>query len=219
MDKSQVVEKILEKKIIAIVRGYTTEQLVNLAKALHRGGVDILEITFPQNGDAGEVAEKLAALKAELGSEMVFGTGTVMNVEMVRAAKEAGSEFIVSPDTDDEVIRETVKQGLVSIPGALTPSEMKRADALGADFIKVFPSFTVGPAYFKAVLAPMSKLRLLAVGSVGEKDIADYLKAGACGTGVAGCLYKKEWILAGEWDKITEATAKFVAVVASAQKG
>jgi len=221
MDKNQVIETILRKKIIAIVRGYSTEEVVKLAAALHKGGVDLLEITFPTEGEEGilEVTEKLRALNAALGSEMLFGTGTVTTMEMVRAAKEAGSAFIISPDTNEEVIQETCRLGLVSIPGALTPTEIKHAHDCGADFVKVFPSFVVGPAYFKAVLAPFNGIRLLAVGSVGEQDAADYLKAGACGVGVAGCLFRKEWILARQWEKITEAAKQFVSLVGAVRNG
>jgi len=221
MDRNRVIETILEKKIIAIVRGYTAEEVVNLAGALHKGGVDLLEVTFPQTGEDGyrEVTEKIRALNEKLGMEMVFGTGTVTSEEMVRVSKEAGASFVVSPDTNDGVIKETVRLGLVSIPGALTLMEMKHAHDCGADFIKVFPAFAVGPAYFKAVKAPLSALRLLAVGSVDESNVTDYLKAGACGTGVAGCLFKKEWILGNEWEKITEAAKNFVSLVESAGKG
>ncbi|MBR2281521.1 MAG: bifunctional 4-hydroxy-2-oxoglutarate aldolase/2-dehydro-3-deoxy-phosphogluconate aldolase [Spirochaetales bacterium] len=215
MNKTEVIERILEKKVIAIVRGYTIEQCVELAKALHKGGVDIMEVTFPQTGSeqVEATAQKIRVLKETLGSEMEFGAGTVTSVEMVRKAHEAGATFIISPDTNDDVIKETVKLGMVSIPGALTPSEMKHAHDIGADFVKVFPANLFGPSYFKTVLAPLSQLRLLAVGGVGEKDIADYLKAGAVGTGVASCLFRKEWILGGEWNRITEATGSFVSLV------
>ena len=215
MNKQAVIDKILKKKIIAIVRGYSVEQCIQLAKALHDGGVDLMEVTFPQdNADELNVtSQKIKALKAALGDVMEFGAGTVTSVEMVRIAHDAGATFIISPDTDDDVIRETVKLGMVSIPGAYTPSEMKHAHKVGADFIKVFPANMLGPSYFKTVLAPLSQLKLLAVGGVGEKDISDYLKAGARGTGVASCLFRKEWILSGEWGLITEATRKFVSIV------
>lgn len=217
MNKQKVIEKILEKKIIAIVRGYTVEECIQLAKALHKGGVDLMEVTFPLTDieEMGVTAEKIKTLKAELGSVMEFGAGTVTSVEMAQMAYEAGAAFIISPDTNDEVIKETVKLGMVSIPGALTPTEMKHAHDCGADFIKVFPADVFGPSYFKTVKAPLSQLRLLAVGGVSEMDIVDYLKAGAVGTGVASCLFKKEWIHAGEWEKITEATIKLVLAVES----
>lgn len=217
MNKDKVVERILEKKIIAIVRGYSVDQVICLAKALHEGGVDLMEVTFPQTDmeEMKKTAEKIRAIKEEMGSVMEFGAGTVTSVEMVHMAYNAGATFIISPDTNDEVIKETVKLGMVSIPGALTPTEMKHAHDCGADFIKVFPANVFGPSYFKTVKAPLSQLRMLAVGGVGESDIADYLKAGAVGTGVASCLFKKEWIDAGDWKKVVDATGKFVSIVES----
>lgn len=219
MDKNAVIERILRKKVVAIVRGYTIHECVELARALHEGGVDLMEVTFPQTTleEMMVTTEKIQALKRELGSVMDFGAGTVTSVEMVRMAHAAGASFIISPDTNDEVIKETVSLGMVSIPGALTPTEMKHAHDCGADFIKVFPANEFGPKYIKTVRAPLSQLRMLAVGSVDETNIVDYLKAGAVGAGVASCLFKKEWILNAEWERITEASKKFVSIVESVQ--
>lgn len=204
--KEQVIQRIINKKIVAIVRGYTTEECVNLAKALQKGGVELMEVTFPQT-DKAEMqytADTIKSLKEALGDKMEFGAGTVTSVEMVNMAKEAGATFIISPDTNEDVIKASVSAGLVSIPGALTPTEMKTAFDFGADFIKVFPANVFGPSYFKTVKAPLSQLKLLAVGGVNEKTICDYLAAGASGAGVAGCLFNKDLIKNGQWDKITE---------------
>jgi 2-dehydro-3-deoxyphosphogluconate aldolase/(4S)-4-hydroxy-2-oxoglutarate aldolase len=133
---------------------------------------------------------------------------------MVEQAKAAGARFIVSPDTYADVIRATVDADMVSIPGAMTPTEIAQAHRLGGDFIKVFPVSQFGPAYIKNVAAPLSHVRMLAVGGVDTDNITAYLHAGAVGAGVAGCLFKKEWIAAGDWDKITEAAKVFVAKLA-----
>ena len=210
--RQQVIEKIAEKKVIAIVRGIYGEKCLGLAKALHEGGVDLLEATFDQI-DAAErekTAETIRLLIRELGDKMCFGAGTVTTVEMVLQAKEAGALFIVSPNTDEEVIRATVENDMVSIPGALTPTEIAFANKVGGDFIKVFPACSVGPAYFKNVHAPLSNCKLLAVGSVNGDNAKDYFAAGCVGVGVAGCLFKKDWVEAGAWDKITEATKTFL---------
>ena len=213
--REQIIEKILNDKVIAIVRGIYDEDCLNLARALHEGGVNLLECTFDQKSHEERLrtVETVKLLVKELGDVMAFGTGTVTTVEMVNLAKEAGAQFIVSPDTCEEVIRATVAADMVSIPGALTPSEMANAHRYGADFIKVFPANLVGPAYFKTVAAPLSQIRMLAVGGVDASNIKDYVAAGAVGTGVAGCLFKKEWVQAGEWDKITEASKKFVSLL------
>ena len=102
---------------------------------------------------------------------------------------------------------------MVSIPGALTPSEIKQAYACGADFVKVFPVSNLGVSYIKNITAPLSHIRMLAVGGVDGSNVKDYLAAGAVGAGVASCLFKKEWIKDGAWDKITEATKAFTALL------
>ena len=213
--KKDVIEKIVNNKIIAIVRGYTIEECIKLARALYEGGVCLMEVTFPQTNQNEQkyTADTIKALKAELGSVMEFGAGTVTSVEMVKMAYDAGCTFIISPDTDIDVITETVKLGMVSIPGSYTPSEMKQAVKYGADFVKVFPADHVGASYFKTVKAPLSQVKMLAVGGVNGDNIKDFLAAGAYGAGVASCLFKKEWIKAGEWQKIIDATKKFVAIV------
>ncbi len=210
-----VIRRILEKKVIAIVRGIYGEDCLNLAKALHKGGVDLLEATFDQKSaeERTRTCDTVRLMNEKLGKEMLFGAGTVTTVEMVRLAKDAGATFIVSPDTNEEVIRETVKLDMVSIPGALTPTEISSAHRYGADFVKVFPASNMGPSYFKAISAPLSNVRLLAVGGVNEDSVKDYFAAGAVGAGVAGCLFKKDWVKNGEWDRITEATRKFTSIL------
>ena len=212
--REAVIQKILDEKVIAIVRGFYEEECLNLAKALHAGGLNLMEVTFDQRDHKERLRTvgTLQLLNQALGDKMGFGAGTVTTVEMVHMAKEGGAQFIISPDTDPAVIKATVEAGLVSIPGALTPTEIKQAHAYGADFVKVFPAGNMGASYLKAVTAPLSHIRMLAVGSVDGSNIRDYLAAGAVGAGVASCLFKKDWIKAGEWDRITEATKAFCAV-------
>ena len=213
--REAVIQKILEKKAIAIVRGYTPEEVLNLAKARYAGGIELLEVTFDQkSAEARQVTvETVKLLNKELGDKMCFGTGTVTTVEMVKLTHEAGGKFVISPDMDPEVIKATRELGMVSIPGALTPSEIKQAYVCGADFVKVFPVNAMGVSYIKAVTAPLSHIRMLAVGGVDGGNIRNYLAAGAVGAGVASCLFKKEWIKEGQWEKITEATKEFTSLL------
>ena len=213
--REAVIQKILEKKAIAIVRGYTPEEVLNLAKALYAGGIELLEVTFDQkSAEARQVTvETVKLLNKELGDKMCFGTGTVTTVEMVKLTHEAGGKFVISPDMDPEVIKATRELGMVSIPGALTPSEIKQAYVCGADFVKVFPVNAMGVSYIKAVTAPLSHIRMLAVGGVDGGNIRNYLAAGAVGAGVASCLFKKEWIKEGQWEQITAATKEITSLL------
>lgn len=213
--RSEIIKKIEEKKVIAIVRGIYDQECLNLAKALHAGGVDMMECTFDQVSEEEQqrTVDTISLLIRELGDVMCFGAGTVTTVKMVEMAKKAGAQFIVSPNTDEAVIRATVAADMVSIPGALTPTEIKFAHDCGGDFMKVFPACNMGVSYFKNIHAPLSQCKLLAVGGVSDKDAADYMAAGCSGVGVAGCLFKKEWIKAGEWDKITECSKHLMEIL------
>ncbi len=211
--REKVIEKIIDKKVIAIVRGIYEDDCVGLAHALHEGGVELMEVTFdPINAEERlRTAGTIRLLVREMGGLMTFGAGTVTTVEMVDQAREAGAQFIVSPNTDEKVIRATVGSGMVSIPGALTPTEIKFAHDCGGDFIKVFPAGNMGVSYFKNIHAPLRDCRLLAVGNVNAENARDYMQAGCSGVGVAGCLFKPDWVRAKEWERIIQATGTFVA--------
>ncbi len=215
--KEDVIQKILEEKVIAIVRGSSEDECLALARALKAGGINMLEVTFDQSSEELrlQTARTIGRLNDELGDEMVFGAGTVTTPEMVQMAFEAGAKFIISPDTDPAVIKETVKLGMVSIPGAFTPSEIKQAHVCGADFVKVFPASKLGPSYFKDVTAPFNNVRLLAFGGIDSGSIKDYLEAGAVGAGVSACLFNRDWVENGEWDRITQAAKTFKAALPS----
>ncbi len=209
--REQIIERVLENKIIAIVRGVYGEDCLNLAKALYEGGIKLLEVTFDQSKPEAwnKTADTVKLLVEELGDKMAFGTGTVTTLEMVELAKNAGAQFIVSPNTNEKVIRATVAADMVSMPGAMTPSEVLDAYEYGADFVKLFPVGNLGTSYVKALCAPINHIRMLAVGGVNEKNAKDFLAAGAVGVGVGGNLVNKEWIAAGEFDKIIELAREF----------
>ncbi len=213
--REQVIQRILDEKIIAIVRGFYGDDCLRLAKSLNKGGVKLMEVTFDQKSEQERLrtVETIKLLNEQLGDEMLFGTGTVTTVEMVKISKECGAKFVISPDTNADVIKATIKEDMVSIPGALTPTEISFAHRCGADFVKVFPASDMGVKYIKNITAPLSHIRMLAVGGVGTENVKDYFAAGAVGAGVASCLFKKEWVKAGKWERITEATSEFVELV------
>ena len=210
--RETIINQVLEHKLIAIVRGVYGQDCLNLAKALWTGGIRLLEVTFDQSDRAlwQKTADTVCLLNQELGDRMLFGSGTVTSAELVELAKNAGAKFIVSPDTNEDVIRATVAAGMVSMPGALTPTEVLTAHRFGADFVKLFPVGNLGVSYLKAVSAPINHVRLLAVGGVNESNVAQYLAAGAVGAGVGGNLVNKQWIAAGEFQKITDLASSFV---------
>ena len=214
--RQTIIQKVLDKKVIAIVRGIYGEDCVNLAEALCKGGIEMLEVTFDQSNPAAfyRTSDTIAMLVQKLGDRMVIGAGTVTSLQTLELAKNAGAKFIVSPDTNAAVIKATIEAGMVSMPGAMTPTEILTAHELGADFVKVFPTSGLGASYIKAVCAPLNHVRLLAVGGVSEKNVAEFLRAGCVGAGVGGNLVNKEWIKNGEFDKITALAMELMAAAA-----
>ena len=211
--RERIIREILDKKIISIVRGVEPEKILKIAEALYEGGVTLIEVTFNQKDPASwqQTADAIAAIHAAMGDKMFVGAGTVTSVELVEMAAKAGAGYIISPDTDPAVIARTKELGLVSLPGAYTPTEAKQAHNAGADFVKLFPCVGDAPAYLKAVCAPMSHIKFLAVGGVNADNAADFLKAGAVGIGAGSCLVNKKWVDAGEYYKITDEAKRFVA--------
>jgi len=210
--RETVIQTILNEKIIAIVRGMDEEKVLKIADALYEGGIRLVEVTFNQKDPANFIstANAIRAIRNKMGNKMLVGAGTVTTPELVEMAAEAGAAYIISPDTDPAVIRRTKELGLVSLPGAYTPSEAKQAYLAGADFVKLFPCVGDAPAYLKALCAPLNHIRFLAVGGVNADNAADFLKAGAVGLGVGSCLVNKKWADAGEYWRITEEARLFI---------
>lgn len=215
--KKRVIQEIAKYKIIAIARGIYGEKCIKLAQALYEGGIKLLEVTFDQSNSQSlqETADTLQELNRVLGNKMLFGAGTVISAEEVDIAAKAGAQFIISPNTDEAVIAETLKQGLVSIPGAMTPSEILNANRLGADFVKLFPSAQLGYDYIRSIRAPINHVMLLATGGVNVDNIGAFLKLGMIGAGVGGNLCSKTLVSEGRFNEITAAAREYVAALES----
>ncbi len=218
--REEVIERVLREKIIAIVRGVGSEQCMKVASALYEGGVRLMEVTYnlAKPESRRDTARAIGDIARAFGGKMLVGAGTVTDAGLVDLTAEAGGLFIISPDTNAEVIKRTRELGLVSMPGALTPSEIMAAHRAGADFVKLFPAANMGPGYLKAVRAPLNHIKIMAVGGVNEKNVGDFLAAGAVGAGVGGNLANRAWIEAGEFGKITEAARSFIAALSAFKK-
>ena len=212
LTEQNVIEMIEDRKLIVILRGIHGEELISLVRAIHRGGVDLVECTYDATGKypAEKTAEDIAMLVREFGDEMLFGAGTVLTERQVELTKAAGGRFIISPDTNPDIIRKTKAEGLVSIPGALTPSEITLAHRSGADFVKMFPISTMGADYLKAVKAPLSHVRLLAVGGIRLDNMEEYAKAGASGFGIGSNFASKDALKNGDFDAIAAGARAYV---------
>lgn len=213
--REQVIEWIEKHKVVTIVRGVASDRLIPLAEAMYEGGIRLLEVTFSANGSVSdeETAKNIELLSKHFEGRMFIGAGTVLTEKQVELTQKAGGQFIISPDTCEEVIKKTRELGLVSMPGALTPSEIMSAHRWGADFVKLFPITNMGVDYVKAVKAPLSHIRFLAVGGIDEKNMQDYLDAGVCGFGVGSNIVSKKLIEAGDFAAITALAKKYTEVI------
>lgn len=210
------MEWIIRYQIIAIVRSLEPEATRTLADALFAGGIRLVEVTFAQaKPDTWkDTADSIRSIGERHAGTMLAGAGTVLTLEQLHMAADAGAKYIISPDVNEEIIKETKRLGLVSLPGALTPTEIMTAHRMGADAVKVFPAGNLGAGYIKAIRAPLSHIPLLAVGGVDAHNCADFIAAGCAGVGVGGSLVNKQWIANGEFDRITELAGEFVRAAA-----
>lgn len=216
--RETMLARLLASKVAVVARGLTYPKMAALADALLKGGLDVIEIAFdPSQKDRWkDTADAIAHLSERFGSRIALGAGTVLCAEQVRLAHEAGAGFVSSPNANPEIIALTRSLTLLSLPGALTPGEIVTAHTQGADIVKVFPAGSVGPDYLKAVRAPLPHIPLSAVGGVSLDNAADFLRAGAMFVGVGGNLVNKEWVAAGEFDRITALAHQYVKAVKTA---
>ncbi len=185
-------------RLIAILRAVPETQLAELVVALHGAGVRLIEVAFTTGADPTANAARIARVAGTGLSDLHVGAGTVTTSVEVSAAADAGAEFVLSPDTREDVIRATRRLGLFSIPGSMTPSEIGRAADAGADVVKVFPAATLGPDYLREIHGPMPHVPLCAVGGVNGANARRFLDAGALCVGVASAVLPRNG--AGEID-------------------
>jgi 2-dehydro-3-deoxyphosphogluconate aldolase / (4S)-4-hydroxy-2-oxoglutarate aldolase len=189
--KVNVIEFIKAHPIVAVIREATPDNIVPIVKALANGGVKVVEIT----AETPKVMTMIEMVSDELGDQVLVGAGTVLDPETARAAIMAGSKFIVSPSLNVETVKMTKRYGVVSIPGALTPTEILTAYEHGADMIKVFPANAFGPGYVKNIHGPFPYIPLMVTGGINPTNVNEYLGNGALAAGVGSNLVNPKNLL------------------------
>lgn len=199
-----VIEELARTRLMVLARGVPKDVLLKGVAAIREAGVTVFETTFDHRlpNCIEENAEKIAALVAAFGDSMKIGAGTVLSVEEVRAAHGAGAEFIVSPDSDPEVIAETKRLGMASIPGAMTPTEIKRAWELGADIVKLFPADDLGYHYIQNLKGPLPHIPLMATGGVNPETIPQFLNRGILAVSTGITVFRPDLVSAEDYEGI-----------------
>ena len=204
---------IKESKLIAIARGLYGSRLIEASLALYRGGVRAFEVTFEQDKSIGLTTDAISRLTENLPADAVIGAGTVLSRSQVDEARNAGARFVISPNTDKAVIELTKQSGMVSIPGAMTPTEIVNAHTYGADIVKLFPAGVLGLEYFKAVRAPLAHIPLAAVAGITINNIRDFYNAGAVAFGISSTLYNKKSIAESDYNALIKTAQRFYEVL------
>ncbi len=214
MSREAVIQTIEKEKIMVITRGIYGSELVKLAEALYEGGIRCFEITYdPADPDTlHTIKTNIQHLNTVFKEELTLGVGTVMSYEHVANAYEAGAKFLVSPHLNPVLVKATKELGMVSIPGAMTPTEIVAADECGADFIKLFPAGTLGMKYCKDIYAPLHHVKYLATVGVTEESLEEYLNLGFKGAGISSQLVDKKLREANDFATLTERARRFVEI-------
>ena len=203
----QTIERI---GLIPVLRARSESQAHAVVRAMIAGGVHIVEVTMTVPG----AVDLIGVLKREY-PQLLLGAGTVTTAKEAAATIEAGAEFVVSPSFHPEVVATTLAFDKVSVPGALTPTEVITAWRAGADYVKIFPASAVGGAtYLKSLLAPFPDLRLIPTGGVTLETAESFLRAGARALGVGSDLVNLAAIDEDRPEKITETARAYVDLLA-----
>lgn len=209
---AEIIERV---GLVPVLRAKSIAQAHAVVEAMIAGGVTVVEVTMT----VPNAVHLLKELKKEHGSKILLGSGTVTTAKDAEATIEAGAEFVVSPSLHPEVIAATKAAGKLSVPGALTPTEVITAYRAGADYVKIFPCSAVGGAsYLKAILAPFPFLKLIPTGGVTLKTAEEFIRAGARALGVGGDLVNLAAIDEGKPEIITEAARAYLQVLAKVRQ-
>ncbi len=209
MNKTEVLEKVKELGLLAVIRGPSADLTVQMVDALVEGGVKGIEITY-STPDAEDVVRRLAL---KYGESILLGMGTLTKAEQAASAKEAGAMFLVSPVCEDELVKAMVASRLLTMAGALTPTEVLKAYTMGVDVVKIFPGSLGGPAYIKALKGPFPYIPMMPTGGVNASNAAEWFAAGVVAVGAGSELCPPQLAKEGKFAEISQRAVAFVKVI------
>jgi 2-dehydro-3-deoxyphosphogluconate aldolase/(4S)-4-hydroxy-2-oxoglutarate aldolase len=213
--RTDLQRRLLDPGVIAVLRAPRGELILPAAAALLAGGVTAIEVTLT-------TPDALAALRearAALGSGALVGAGTVLDLASCHDALDAGAEFIVSPILRPELVAPCHAADRPVLLGAFTPTEAQLAHEAGADFIKLFPSDTLGAGFVRAVRAPLPHLRIIPTGITEERQVLELIQAGCVAVGIGSLLAGADIWRNANWPELTRRARRFVELVRAARGG
>lgn len=206
MTSSEVIREIESTGLVAIIRAASSDELIDVVRALHEGGLTCIEVTMT----TPNALEVISAAREAIGESAAIGVGTVLDREEARAAIQAGAQYVVAPITDIPTIETCKENGVPVLPGAFTPTEVVRAWQAGADFVKVFPTSSVGPKYIKDLRGPLPQIKLMATGGVDLNTAADFIRAGAAALGAGSSLITRQALAKRDYESLRKTAAAFL---------
>ncbi len=213
MNRSEIIQRLVDPGVIAVVRAQNAEQVPPLTEALLAGGVIAVEITMT----TPNAIAAIRAAAARFGDRALLGVGTVLDAATAQAALEAGAQFVVSPIARLELVAVVHAADRPVMLGAYTPTEAQAVHESGADFVKIFPADGLGPGYIKALRAPLPHLKIIPTGGVDANNAAEWIKAGCAALGAGSCLVSAKILQEANWTELTRLAADFVQKVRTAR--
>jgi 2-dehydro-3-deoxyphosphogluconate aldolase/(4S)-4-hydroxy-2-oxoglutarate aldolase len=213
MNREQVLEKIKALGVLAVIRGPSAELTVKMVEALMAGGISGIEITY----STPNAEDVVRALVKQFGERILIGMGTLTKPTQAASAKGAGANFLVSPVCEPDLVRSMIATGLLTMAGALTPTEVLQAYSLGSDVVKVFPGSLGGPAYVKALKGPFPYIPMMPTGGVSPANVAEWFATGVVAVGAGSELCPPQLAKEGKFAEITKRAAEFAQIVTAAR--
>lgn len=201
-----VVEHILATRVVAVMRGFTPEHVLEAGRALVRGGVRVVEVSLVDP----QAFTSIELLREGLDNSYPVGAGTVLTKSEAENALAAGADFLFCPGFNPDVIAAAEARGALAIPGVFTPSEIISALTLGANLMKLFPAEPLGPGYMKQLMGPFPDVRMVPTGGISAANAAAYLNAGAVALGAGSSIANPAWAQENRYELFERAAAEFI---------
>ncbi|MEW9124561.1 MAG: bifunctional 4-hydroxy-2-oxoglutarate aldolase/2-dehydro-3-deoxy-phosphogluconate aldolase [Thermotaleaceae bacterium] len=204
--KAQVLQSILDKKMVAILRGFEYEANFRVMESLIEVGITNFEVTL-NTKDALKIIEEAAKKYEKYG---YVGAGTVKNAKDALEAINAGAQFLITPNLSEGSVAVAIEKNVLIAPGVFTPTEIVKAYDMGCEIVKLFPAVTLGSDYIKQIKAPLDDIKIMVVGGMGIKNIPEYFQAGADAVGIGSSLVPTNMVKEGQYDALRKHLKEFV---------
>ena len=206
LTRQEVLSTILSSKVVAVIRMSNSDDALSVIEAISEGGIKCIEITMT----VPNAVSVIDYLKHSIDKDVLIGAGTVLTEVQAREVIKAGVQFVVSPVFDPRMLQIGTEAGVVTIPGAFSPTEIYKAWNSGADIVKIFPASVLGTEFIRGLKGPMPDIRLMPTGGVTIDNAADWIRSGASVVAIGGDLLDKKAIQDRRWNVISERARRLV---------